>query len=360
MIKLERFHKLMSPFLKDDSVEFCQELMDQFVKSTRQHIIRVNTVASFIGKYYPYHDLSKFDSPFYYLLPYRHGEKKLEDIVKPDRLDELNERLGKATWKHILTDSHHPEFWDKNLSLNTPFDRDNPKCDIDATQMSESALDEYTCDCLSMSIQIDNDPKAVHKWFDDNISTRTGSRWIMSAKQIKYINELADKIIKILQNPDRKVFFDVDGVLRDIVGYFGTSDDSWDVKVDGKTICEKITEDFSVLADMPPMDFVKVVKDFTHTPFIMSSQQEPEAQKFTNLWLKKYFGAASGVYVTEGSYRTKDSLLKENDRIFDDHPKFPESNKLIIVSHGYNEHKQGLRVNTPFEMEAVLEVLKKW
>ena len=53
----------MSPFLKDDSVEFCQELMDQFVKSTRQHIIRVNTIASFIGKYFPYHDLSKFDSP---------------------------------------------------------------------------------------------------------------------------------------------------------------------------------------------------------------------------------------------------------------------------------------------------------
>ena len=106
------------------------------------------------------------------------------------------------------------------------------------------------------------------------------------------------------------------------------------------------------------MGFVKVVKDFAPTPFIMSSQQEPEAQKFTNLWLKKHLGTASGVYVTEGSCRTKDSLLNENDRIFDDHPKFPESNKLIIVSHGYNEHKQGLRVNTPFEMEAALEVLK--
>ena len=111
---------------------------------------------------------------------------------------------------------------------------------------------------------------------------------------------------------------------------------------------------------MPPTDFVKVVKDFAHTPFIMPSQQEPEAQKFTNLWLKKHFDGAGGIYVTEGSCYTKDSWLNENDRIFDDHPKFPESNKLIIVSHGYNEQKQGLRVNTPFEIEAALDVLKKW
>jgi hypothetical protein len=56
----------------------------------------------------------------------------------------------------------------------------------------------------------------------------------------------------------------------------------------------------------------------------------------------------------------KEAQLNVNDRIFDDHPQFPESNKLIILRHGYNEHKRGFRVNTPDEMEAVLEVLNGW
>ena len=152
----------------------------------------------------------------------------------------------------------------------------------------------------------------------------------------------------------------MDGVLRDIVGYFGTHDDDWGVKVDGKSIYEKITDDFSCLEKMLPMDYVPVVQDFTDSPHIISTQIEPEAREHTTKWLSKYFKDAQTTYVGKDSSKEKNDLLKENDRIFDDHPKFPSSSRLIIVHHGYNSTKHGFRVSTPDEMAAVLEVLKIW
>jgi hypothetical protein len=373
MMTHEKLQEVLNPYLKDDSVKFCKTACDKFLINTKQHITRVNTIASFVGTshYYPYHDNDKFDSPFYCLVPYQSKNKSrnqyklddltLEDVAKNDEsVDELDGLIGQATWKHILSKPHHPECWDKSLSLDMKFDRANPRGNIDATKMTMDAMTEYVCDCMSMSIQIDKDPKAIFQWFDKYISTGKGVRWIMTKEQIDFIYSLADSIIKKLQDKTRKVYFDVDGVLRDIVGYFGTPDDDWGVKVDGKTIYEKITEDFSCLEKMPAMDFLKTVKKFTDTPNIISTQIEDEAREYTKKWLLKYFKGANMIFVGEGSSKEKDVILKANDRIFDDHPKFPSSNKLIIVGHGYNAEKHGLRVNDTHEMEAALEVLKEW
>ena len=117
---------------------------------------------------------------------YAKAEQTLEDIVKD--VDEVEELIGQATWKHILSRPHHPEFWDKKLSLDMPFDRANPKTNIDATEMRTEALVEYVCDCMAMSIQFQKDPKAVHTWFSDNIADKPGKRWIMLKPQLDFIH----------------------------------------------------------------------------------------------------------------------------------------------------------------------------
>ena len=62
-----------------------------------------------------------------------------------------------------------------------------------------------------------------------------------------FFNLLAEHIIGKLKDKTRKVYFDVDGVLRDVIGYFGVPDDDWDVKVNGKTIFQEIGDDFACL-----------------------------------------------------------------------------------------------------------------
>ena len=360
-IRIERailLQEAVGKYLKENTSETCRKISDHFEKFTRQHIARVNAVASFIGEHYPDHDADKFELPFYYILQYKHSGTKLEDTVK--NVEEVNALIGKATWEHIKQNKHHPEYWDKSLPLDTPFDRKKPRMGIDATNMPESALREFVCDCVAMSIYLKNDPNEAFEWFRDNISDVNTKRWNMTGKQIEYLYNLAEHIIVKLKDKTRKVYFDVDGVLRDVIGYFGVPDDDWDVQVNGKTIFQEIGDDFACLEKMPPTEFVPVIKKFTDSPHVISTQIQPEAQTATTKWLSKHFKGAQPTYVGEGGSQEKNSLLNENDRIFDDHPQFPESNKLIVLGHGYNEHKSGFRVNTPDEIEAVLEVLRGW
>jgi len=187
-----------------------------------------------------------------------------------------------------------------------------------------------------------------------------GKRWIMTRKQLDFIYALALYIVEKLKDPDRRVYFDVDGVLRDIVAYYDTDDDSWGSLVAGKSIYELITEDFSQLEEMPDTVFVPSVQQFTDSPYILSTQIELPAQDATMRWLARRFASPHAIFVGEGSYNSKNMILEKNDRIFDDHPKFPESNKLIIVGHGYNKDKPGFRVDTVAEMEGALDVLQPW
>ena len=352
------FQEAVGQYLKENTSETCRKICDHFEKFTRQHIARVNAVASFIGEHYPDHDADKFSSPFYYILQYKHSGTKLEDTVKNG--EEVNAFIGKATWEHIKRNEHHPEFWDKSLPFDTPFLRSKPIMGVDATKMPESALREFVCDCVAMCIYLQNDPNEAFDWFRNNISDLNNKRWNMTGQQIEYLYNLAEHIIGKLKDKTRKVYFDVDGVLRDVIGYFGVPDDDWDVKVDDKTIFQEIGKDFACLEKMPPTDFVPVVQKFTKMPYISSTQIESEAKEATTKWIKNYFKNAYLTYVGKGGSKEKEAVMNENDRIFDDHPQFPESNKLIILGHGYNEHKSGFRVNTPDEMEAVLEVLKGW
>lgn len=332
------------------------EIRTNFIQFTERHIARVNTLASFINDYYPDHDSDKFTFPFYYLLQWRETGHALKEL--PDSEERLTAMIDRDTWAHVLHNPHHPEHWDKSLSLSQPFERKNPRTNIDATAMTKQYLNEFVCDCMSMSIMLDKNPEKVYDWFDKSVGN--GKRWRMTDEQIDYIYATAKYIIGKLKNPKRKVYFDVDGVLRNITGYFGVPDNDWDIQVDGKTIYDMILADFSCLEKMKSTEYVPVVQKFTKSPYIISTQIEQPAKVATAKWLADRFALPQATFVGEGSSAEKVKLLAEDDRIFDDHPKFPESNKLIIVGHGYNRNKPGFRVNTVAEMEGALDVLQAW
>jgi len=331
-----------------------ENIRANFISFTRRHIARVNTLASFINEYYPDHDQDKFTSPFYYLLQWRETGHDLKEL--PDSEERLTEMIDRDTWLHVLHNPHHPEHHDASLRVDQPFSRDNPRTNIDATTMPDKSLNEFVCDCMSMSIMLDHDPTKVFDWFDKSVGD--GKRWFMTARQTEYIYEIARHIIAKLKNPKRRVYFDVDGVLRDLTSYFNLSDNEWDEKINGKSIMDVISSDFSCLEKMPETAYLKIVQQFTHAPHIITTQIEQPAKHATAKWLAKRF-VLPQVKFTESSVE-KAALLNEDDRIFDDHPKFPESNKLIIIGHGYNRTKPGFRINTVADLVGALDVLQNW
>jgi len=154
----------------------CEEIRRNFVDFTQRHIARVNTLASFIGRYFPKHDEDKFDLPYYYLLQWRETEHALDEL--PGDIDEINRRIDADTWTHILRNPHHPEHWDNRLAPDEPFARKDPKTNIDATGMDEDALSEFVCDCLSMSIMRDKDPDKVFDWFEKSVGLTTDFKMV--------------------------------------------------------------------------------------------------------------------------------------------------------------------------------------
>lgn len=155
-----------------ENIHITDELVAKFKERTLKHISLVNKYAEKIGKSFPEHDSSKLGD---LLEPY-------SLFMKEDKSTAEEELLDLATLIHIRNASHHPEFWtDTNLE---GFKRKNPNPHgiIDATQMSNDALEEMCADWCSMSEEFKNSPM---DWFNKV----NGTRWLFSSEQQRFIRE---------------------------------------------------------------------------------------------------------------------------------------------------------------------------
>ena len=165
--------------------EFGEQLLTdpltiEYLERTNLHINLVNYFANKIGKSYPKHDRSKITM----LLPAYRTFKKSEE----ERTKEEIDALDWATIIHITGASHHPEYWtDTNLS---GFTRKNftPNGPIDATQMSEEAMEEMSADWCAMSFELGKN--TPYEWFDKV----NGSRWVFTQEQQDFILSTLDKM----------------------------------------------------------------------------------------------------------------------------------------------------------------------
>lgn len=136
------------------------------------------------------HDSSKFKDPEYE--PYLHVTLKyfLKDRnqeYNPSK--EIQDNMNEATFHHIATNSHHPEYWDDNISkenLNSK-DRDKPGKQVDATKMPLSNVACMVADWLAMSDEKKTDP---YEWAKNNVNIR----WKFNTEQVKLIYDLINKI----------------------------------------------------------------------------------------------------------------------------------------------------------------------
>lgn len=168
--------------------EKLEDYQQKYMTRTKKHIDKVCKYGKKLGKDYSKHDSDKLHELFddYALMMKKDsfGGSDIKDNMSGLTKDE-EDRVNKATLKHITKNDHHPEKWAKE-KLNS-FDRANPKLGLHCESMPNYALEEMCADWCSMSEEFDNTP---FEWMNKVIP----ERWIFTEDQVNYIKDTLSKM----------------------------------------------------------------------------------------------------------------------------------------------------------------------
>ncbi len=178
-------------------------MVDFYYKRTREHIDRVQKYISKIRgmnfkgvdpvllTYEKMHDLGKYHEPEltpYVYLTWRY--KTAKDPLPYIPSDDVAKEIDKATFHHVTTHKHHPEYWDKSATqemINSD-NRDEPSdVMVNATSMPLTYIASMMADWLSMSEEKNTN---VNDWIKKNVNIR----WKFTPEQVALINEIAKKV----------------------------------------------------------------------------------------------------------------------------------------------------------------------
>lgn len=153
-----------------------KNLEDVFVERTKQHIDKVQAFGQKLGYNFKGHDFQKLGV---LLSGYKYFCKR-----KEDRTEDEEKALDVATYLHIISCSHHPEFW--TTTDLTGFTRQNPIPNgvLDVSGMDEISIIEMVCDWKAVGEEKGN---TVLCW----LNKVNGTRWNFTKRQIKLIRDIA-------------------------------------------------------------------------------------------------------------------------------------------------------------------------
>jgi hypothetical protein len=140
---------------------------------------------------YPWHDFNKFEDPL--VIPYVHLSWKYH---KPSYQypKGVKEQITKASLLHVLSNPHHPEFWDKKNAEINESNRDKPSgSKVFAYTMDEKSLCELVADWSAVGFE--KNRKGPRDWADKNI----GVRWEFSKQQKDLIYQAIEQVEKFLK-----------------------------------------------------------------------------------------------------------------------------------------------------------------
>jgi hypothetical protein len=131
------------------------------------------------------HDLSKFEEPE--RTPYIEMTwVKRFDKTNKDKNKLVEQSFIEATQHHVLTNKHHPEYWDQKNAKIDPNNRDKLLKCIDASEMPNNYVVEMVCDWFAMSQELKTN--TAREWFNKNKNVR----WKFSDAQEKLILKTLD------------------------------------------------------------------------------------------------------------------------------------------------------------------------
>lgn len=194
-----------------------------FEERTKKHIGLVKRAARKIVDKYPEfeeliqevndHDASKFEEP--------EREPYIElTWNKFKGIKDTDPWTNEATLHHIINNTHHPEYWNKEKANLSAECRDESDYCIDVSKMSDLAICEMVADWQAMSEELKKN--TARQWFNKQQDTR----WHFNEHQV----ELIDKLLKVFGGVD-------ESIAESAIDFpqAGLPEDIWDKK-DGKYI----------------------------------------------------------------------------------------------------------------------------
>jgi hypothetical protein len=134
------------------------------------------------------HDFGKWAEPEY--TPYVHLTWKYKTNGDYNPI-ELQDEINLATFHHIKTHKHHPEYWDSNVTSDhlNPRNRDEPSGKIvDATQMPLTFVAAMMADWLAMSEEKSTN---VRDWYAKNVNIR----WKFTKEQTNLMTQIMENLV---------------------------------------------------------------------------------------------------------------------------------------------------------------------
>ena len=160
-----------------------------------------------------------------------------------------------------------------------------------------------------------------------------------------------------------KIVFDLDGVMRDLMGYCHdrfdvTSPTEWFWKHNGKDVYRLVKEDnYNALIYSPPTKYLSTIKKYSKKLEIWS-HQPPKWRSYTKHWLDYYLGEYSIRYLTTKQKRAR--LDKHKDTwLVEDNPNFKSYKRIILIDRLYNRNVDCYRVKTSSKLNKVLNYSRR-
>jgi hypothetical protein len=152
-----------------------------------------------------------------------------------------------------------------------------------------------------------------------------------------------------------KIFWDLDGVLRDLcTPIFGHEPSVWHhINEQGKDAVDIIEADLCILATAPPTEYFDYVVQ-NHAPIHLVTHQKEHWRPFTIEWFKQFLDIPFIVNYVRPEHKL--DFVGEGNYIVEDYPMFSDYSKVILVDRMYNRHiKSPIRVRNIKELEDILK-----
>jgi len=162
-----------------------------------------------------------------------------------------------------------------------------------------------------------------------------------------------------------KIFFDLDGVLRDLSKVMGFEPESWNAKhpETGQSVMEILNGDLTLLRDAPPMPYLsRILEEFKEIK--IATVQDLPWRPYTKEWIEKYIPRAEIIWFKDGEEKLEYCTGEHAGILVEDSPMLSDYVNVILIDHPYNRHirftnwgKVHVRVHNP---DQLMHELRKW
>lgn len=144
------------------------------------------------------------------------------------------------------------------------------------------------------------------------------------------------------------IYFDIDGVVRDLLHSMGANPQQWDFTHNGETLIKFYDRNLDMLTTAPTTEYYSTIEQFDENPTFITRCKESWRIP-THDWLADHFATFRCIFVNEPEEKLHQ--LQEGDFLVEDYPGFSDYSQIILIDTPYNQNVYcERRVRTPAEL----------